>query len=145
MGAICSPTFSFKPLLLGQLSASAVALQASKNSALLTGLEQHYRSQKCFAMPGVDPRQLFKCCRIVSSVLVSIFYFSLPFPMSWFIVWHSPPCLCFLFIPPLLLLEFWIFFLFSWFHWWIWSIPSIPCQWKVLQPYVQADIPVSMA
>lgn len=35
-------------------------------------------------------------------------------------------------------------FFFSWFHWWIWSIPSLPCQWKTHQPFVQADIPVSI-
>lgn len=40
------------------------------------------------------------------------------------------------------LFEFWFFF--SWFHWWIWSISSLPCQWKTHQPFVQADIPVSI-
>lgn len=35
-------------------------------------------------------------------------------------------------------------FFFSWFHWWIWSISSLPCQWKTHQPFVQADIPVSI-
>lgn len=59
--------------------------------------------------------------------------------------WHAPTYFHFLstFWPCLFVYLSFDFF-FSWFHWWIWSISSLPCQWKTHQPFVQADIPVSI-